>query len=142
MAKLSGKAGKVMYGSVVVAEITEWSTSGFKMELVKKDPAFGDTGAAEYIGLNIGDAGTISFQGNYDPADTTGQAALATMAKTGLGCTNLYLYETATAFWRVASGGEIFMTKGAEPTTMPRSGIGKVAFEAQVSGAWLERAGT
>ncbi len=140
--KLSGKAGKVMYGSVVVAEITEWSTSGFKMELVKKDPAFGDTGAAEYIGLNLGDAGTISFSGNYDPADTTGQAALATMAKTGLGCTNLYLYETATAFWRVASGGEIFMTKGYEPTTMPRSGIGKVAFEAQVSGAWLERAGT
>lgn len=142
MSKLSGKSGKVMYGSVVVAEITEWSTSGFKMELVKKDPAFGDTGAAEYIGLNIGDAGTISFSGNYDPADTTGQAALATMAKTGLGCTNLYLYETATAFWRVASGGEIFMTKGYEPTTMPRSGIGKVSFEAQVSGAFLERAGT
>ena len=142
MAKLSGKAGKVMYGTVVVAEITEWSTSGFKMELVKKDPAFGDTGAAEYIGLNQGDAGTISFSGNYDPSDTTGQAALATMAKTGLGCTNLYLYETATAFWRVASGGEIFMTGGYEPTSMPRSGIGTVAFEAQVSGAWLERAGT
>lgn len=142
MAKLSGKAGKVMYGSVVLAEITEWSASGFKMELVKKDPAFGDTGAATYVALQLGDAGTISFSGNYDPADTTGQAALATVAKSGLGITNLYLYETATAFWRVAAGGEIFVTSGYEPTTMPRSGIGKVAFEAQVSGAYLERAGT
>jgi len=142
MARLSGKAGKVMYGSVVLAEITEWSAAGFSMELVKKDAAFGDTGAAEYVALQLGDAGTISFSGNYDPADTTGQAALATVAKSGLGITNLYLYETATAFWRVASGGEIFVTKGYEPTTMPRSGIGKVAFEAQVSGAYLERAGT
>jgi len=142
MAKLSGKAGKVMYGTVVIAEITEWSTSGFKMELVKKDPAFGDTGAAEYIALQLGDAGTISFSGNYDPANTTGQAALATVAKSGLGCTNLYLYETATAYWQVAAGGEIFLTGGYEPTTMPRSGIGKVAFTAQVSGAYLERVGS
>jgi len=142
MAALSGKAGKVMYGSVVVAEITEWSMSGFKMELVKKDPDFGETGAATYIGLNMGDAGTISFSGNYDPADTTGQIALTTMAKTGLGCTNLYLYETVTKFWRVASGGSIFVTGGGEPTTLPRSGIGKVAFTAQVSGAFMEAAGT
>lgn len=142
MSKLSGKAGKVMYGSIVLAEITEWSASGFKMELVKKDPAFGDTGAASYIALQLGDAGTISFSGNYDPADTTGQAALATVAKTGLGITNLYLYETATRYWQVGAGGEIFVTNGGEPTSMPRNGIGKVSFSAQVSGAYLEATGT
>lgn len=142
MSKLSGKSGKVMYGSVVLAEITEWSASGFKMELVKADPAFGDTGAADYIALQLGDAGTISFSGNYDPADLTGQAALMTVAKTGLGITNLYLYETATAYWRVGAGGEIFVTGGGEPTTMPRNGIGKVKYDAQISGAYLERVGT
>ena len=139
MAALSGKAGKVMYGSVVVAEITEWSTAGFKMELIKKDPAFGDTGAAEYIALQLGDAGTVSFSGNYDPADTTGQAVLTAVAKTGVGITNLYLYEDATHYWTVDSGGEIFVISGGEPTTMPRSGIGKVTFTAQISGAYLER---
>jgi hypothetical protein len=142
MAALSGKAGKVMYGSVVVANITQWSASGFKMEVVSVDTPFGTTGAKTYIATQIGDAGTVSFEGNYDPADTTGQAALATMAKTGLGCTNLYLYETAAAFWRVGAGGSIFVTNGGEPTTMPRNGIGKVKFDAQVSGAYLERAGS
>jgi hypothetical protein len=142
MAKISGKAGKVMYGSVVVAEINDWSMSGFKMELVAKDPAFGDTGAKQYIGTAIGDAGTISFSGNYDPADTTGQAVLMTASKTGLGITNLYLYVNTSTFWRVGSGGEIFITNGGEPSALPRSGIGKVAFGAQVSGAFMEQVGT
>jgi len=142
MGALSGKAGKVMYGSVVIANITEWSASGFKMELVKKDPAFGETGPATYIATQLGDAGTISFSGNYDPADINGQAALMSVAKSGLGVTNLYLYDHTNRFWRVGSGGEIFLTSGGEPSTMPRSGIGKVKFDAQVSGAYLEAVGS
>jgi hypothetical protein len=142
MSALSGKSGKVMYGSVVVAEIIDWTMSGFKMEIVKKDPALGETGANTYIALNLGDAGTINFTGNYDPTDSTGQQALATAAKTGLGLTNLYLYVNTSTFWRVGTGGQIFVLGGGEPTTMPRNGIGKVSFSCQVSGAFMEQVGT
>lgn len=140
MAKISGKSGKCMYGSVVLANITEWSMSGFTMGTIKKDPAFGDT-ITEYVADGIGDPGTIAFTGNYDPADTNGQKAMKTVCATGNLITNLYLYANTSTFWRVASGGGIIVTK-ANAITLPRSGMGKISFEGQVSGAAMECVGT
>lgn len=141
MAELSGRNAKVMYGSVTVAEQVEWSMSGFTQRTVQKDPAFGDT-IITYLALNLGDPGTLSFRGNYDPADTNGQAALRTVcAAGGTGITNLYLYANTSTFWRVASGGNILVTR-ADAVTMPRSGIGTITFEGQVSDAGMEQVGS
>ena len=140
MSKISGKNGKVMFGSVVVAEQVNWSMSGFSQPVVKKDAAFGDT-VAQYVAADVGDPGTIAFDGNYDPADTTGQAALNTQCKAGTTITNLYLYANTSTFWRVASGGNIIVTR-AQAVTLPRNGIGKVNFEGQVSDAGMEQVGT
>jgi len=140
MAKVCGKGGKVMYGSVVVANIKEWSMSGFSVETVKKDPAFGDT-VVEYCTTGLSEPGTISFTGNYDPGDTNGQKALATVAAAGTSLTNLYLYANTSTFWRVGSGGSILVTK-ANAISLGRTGIGTISFEGLVQGANMEQVGT
>lgn len=139
MAKISGKNGKFMYGSVVVANITEWSMSGFSFAKIKKDAAFGDT-VAEYVLDGVKEPGTINVKGNYDPDDAAGQTALETAAQAGIGFTNLYLYETASRFWRVGTGGEI-LVDSCQGKTLPRSGNGSFALAGQVSAAIMERVG-
>ena len=78
MASVGGRLAKVMYGSVVVAGIGEWSMSGFVPDVVE-DTAFGDT-VKKWTNAGIADAGEVSFTGNYDPADTAGQVALNALA--------------------------------------------------------------
>ena len=140
MAKVCGRGGKVLYGSVVVANITEWSISGFSMSTVKKDAAFGDT-IAEYCLDGVGEPGTLSFSGNYDAGDSTGQRALASACAAGSALTDLYLYANTSTFWRVGTGGAIYITK-CDAISLPRSGIGTISFEGQVTGAAMEQVGT
>ncbi len=140
MAKISGKGGKVMYGSVVVANITEWSMTGVSMAVIKKDPAFGDT-VVEKVADGGQEPGSIAFKGNYDPADSGGQIALSAVCKAGVGITNLYLYANTSTFWRVGTGGTIIVTK-ADGITLPRSGMGAIDFAAEVEGASMEPVGT
>jgi len=141
MAAISGKDAKVMYGAVEILNLTQWSISGFTKAPEEITTAFGDT-IKSYVLADAGEPGTITFEGNYDPADTTGQAALATLCKEGTSLgEDLYLYVAAATFWRVGTGGEILVTK-ADAVTMPRSGIGKVSFEGKVSGAAMEQVGT
>lgn len=139
MGALGGQGGKLMYGSVTVANIKEWSMTGFTQS-VAETTSFGAT-VKTFIAADAGDPGTISFTGNYDPADTNGQVALEAVCKAGTTLTNLYLYANTSTFWRVASGGSILVTKAAA-VTMPRNGVGTVTFEGQVSGNYLEQVGT
>lgn len=140
MAKISGKGGKVMYGSNVVANLTEWSISGVDMAVISKDPAFADT-VVEKVATGVYDPGSITFKGNYDPADTNGQIALAAVAKAGTGITNLYLYANTSTFWRIGTGGTIIVTK-ADAITLPRSGFGVIDFAGVAEGAAMEVVGT
>ena len=139
MAEINGTGGKVTIGSVTVASITEWSMSGFVMGVLETT-AFGDT-IKTFISDGTGDPGTISFSGNYDPADTNGQKALATLCQAGTQSTNLYLYANTSTLWRVADGGHIITTK-ANAVTFPRNGLGSVSFEGQVSTQGMEQVGS
>ncbi|MCD6329034.1 MAG: hypothetical protein J7M10_01580 [Candidatus Cloacimonetes bacterium] len=139
MSAISGKGGKVMLGSVTIADIKEWSLSGFVMGTLETT-AFGDT-VKTFIPDDCGDPGTISFSGNYDPADADGQAALAVLCEAGTTSTDLYLYANTSTFWRVGSGGNIITTK-AKAVTFSRCGLGTVDFTGQVSGAAMEQVGT
>lgn len=139
MAAINGKGGKVMKGATVIANIKEWSMSGFVMG-TQETTAFGTT-IKTFIPDDTGDPGTISFNGNYDPADTTGQAALDAVCVAGTTSTDIYLYVNTNTFWRVGSGGNIITTKG-KAVTLPRSGLGSVSFEGKVSGAAMEQVGT
>ena len=136
MASVGGKTAKVMYGSVVIAGIGEWSMSGFAPDVVE-DTAFGDE-VKSYVNAGIADAGEITFSGNYDPADTNGQVALNALADSVVGLTNLYFYETASAFWRVKTGGEIILTQVQNPRFI-KNGLATISFTGKVSGKAMER---
>ncbi|MHB8109758.1 MAG: hypothetical protein ACYDHW_06970 [Syntrophorhabdaceae bacterium] len=136
---ISGKGGKVMLGSVVIANIKEWSLSGFVMG-THETTAFGDT-IKKFIPDMTGDPGTISFTGNYDPSDANGQLAIDALCLAGTLSTNLYLYANTSTFWRVGAGGSIITTKG-KAVTLARNGLGTVSFEGKVSGAAMEQVGT
>ena len=136
MASVGGRLAKVMYGSVVVAGIGEWSMSGFVPGVVD-DTAFGDT-VMKWVNAGIADAGEISFSGNYDPADTNGQVALNALATADVGLTNLYFYETTNVFWRVASGGTIVLTEVGNPK-FTKNGLATISFKGKVSAKAMER---
>jgi len=136
MASIGGKTAKVMYGSVVIAGIGEWSMSGFVPDVVE-DTAFGDE-VKSYVNAGIADAGEVTFSGNYDPDDTNGQVALNALADSVVGLTNLYFYETASVFWRVKSGGTIILTQVQNPKFI-KNGLATVSFTGKISGKAMER---
>lgn len=136
MAAIGGRLAKVMYGSNTIAGMGTWALSGFTPDVLEST-AFGDT-VKKWTEAGIGDAGTITFSGNYDPADTNGQVALAALQNTGVELTNLYFYESTSVFWRVAAGGTIIITKFGAPT-FTKNGLATVSFEAKVSGKPMER---
>ena len=141
MSKITGVKGKIMYGSIVVAEQVKWSLSGFTTPVTAGPTAFGDTGAKVYEVAELGEAGTIDFDGNYDPSDSTGQQALAAVCAAGTHLSNLYLYANTSTFWRVAAGGYIIVTK-ANAITLPRNNFGTISFSGQVSSQAMEQVGT
>jgi hypothetical protein len=127
-----------MYGSTLVAGMGTWSMSGFVPDLLD-DTAFGDT-VMKWKEAGIGDAGTFSFSGNYDPADTNGQVALNALANTGAELTNLYFYESTSVFWRVGAGGALLIDK-FNAITMEKNALGKIEFSGKVSAKLMERVG-
>ncbi len=138
--KISGVNGKVLYGSVVVAEQVSWSMSGMSQPTVAAPTAFQDTGAKVKVVTELPDPGTIEFNGNYDPSDTNGQIALAAICEVGTHLTNLYLYANTSTFWRVSGSGYIIVTK-ANAITLPRSGFGTISFGGDVSSDFMEQVG-
>jgi hypothetical protein len=138
--KLSGKNGKFMYGSVVVAEIEEWSITGFQHVPSKAPTAFGNT-IAHYEQIDVQEPGKINFRGGNDASDSSGQVALSAAAKLGTKFTNLYLYENTNTFWRVGTGGYILVDT-CDAITHPRTGWSSVTFSGQASDALMERVGT
>jgi hypothetical protein len=139
--KISGVGGKVMYGSVIVAEMVSWSMSGFSMPVTSAPTAFGDSGVKVYEVAELGEGGTIEFNGNYDPSNSTGQQALRAVAMAGTHLTNLYLYANTSTFWRVGTGGYIIITK-CDSVTLPRNNFGTISFSGQVSSTAMEQVGT
>lgn len=139
--KLSGVGGKVMYGSVTIAEQVSWSMSGLSTPVTSAPTAFGDTGVKVYEVAELSEGGTIEFNGNYDPSDSTGQLAMAAVCAAGTHLTNLYLYANTSTFWKVGAGGYIIVTK-ANAVTMPRNNFGTISFSGQVSTAAMEQIGT
>ena len=140
MAKITGKNGKVQYGSVVVAEQVSWSMSGVTMPTTTAPTEFNATGTKVKEAADIPDAGQLEFNGNWDPTDAQ-QKALHTACVAGTHLTDLYLYANTSTFWRVGAGGYIMVTK-SQAITLPRSGFGTIAFAGDISTAAMEQVGT
>lgn len=133
MASKSGFAAKVTMGTYTIAGMGSWSMDGLSRETIE-DTAFGDT-VKKYV-FGFMDGGSLTFEGNYDPADSTGQAILnsACVNASALGSGSIRLYIDNTSYWTVASNGQLLVTK-ANAISMEKNGLGKISFSAKVSGA-------
>jgi len=136
MAAIGGRLASVRYGANLVAGMGTWTLSGFVPDVLEAT-AFGDT-VKTFVEAGIGDGGTFSFSGNYDPADTAGQVALNALANTGAELTNLYFYESTSVFWRVAAGGKLIITKFGG-IQLSKNALATVSFEGKVSAKAMER---
>ena len=134
MAVKVGKVASVRLGTYKIAGMGQWGLSGFTREVLD-DTEFGDDIKSFVFG--IGDAGEVSFEGNYDPADTTGQALLNSACENASafsgGTVGLVFYIDNTSYWSVTTGGQILVTK-ATAVTMEKSGLGRISFTGKVSG--------
>ena len=91
MSATGGRKARVMYGTYTIANIGEFTLSGFIPDLLESTSS-GDT-VKTYVRAGIDDAGEISFSGNYDPDDDNGQVALNALKTVTTGLTNLYFYD-------------------------------------------------
>lgn len=132
MASKSGRSvAGVKLGTYVVAGQGIWTFSGMT-RTVLDDTAFDTTVDKYQFGRLNG--GTITFSGNYDPADTTGQNLLDSAVKNASYFTggDLKIYIDNTSYFTVDTGGNIMMTK-ARAITMDKNGLGQCSFEGQTS---------
>ena len=91
-----GKDGKVALGSETVVGMGTWTIDGIETEEFDASE-FGDTWKQFEYGMK--DGGSVSFNGHYDPADTTGQQALQQANLYNSALTNLRLYVDNTSYF-------------------------------------------
>jgi len=130
MAVQNGDVAYVQYAGATVAELGTWEVSGLTNETIEDGPHFG--GKIKKFVAGAQDPGTISFSGDYDPADTNGQVALIAAAKAQTLMTTLYFYVNATQYWAVDSGGSIMLT-AAPQLKVSANGLGKISFTGKVN---------
>lgn len=131
MGSKSGRIASVKLGTYTVAGLGVWSITGITRSMLD-DTAFGDDVDKYQFGRLNG--GTLSFSGNYDPVDATGQTLLDSAVKNASYFTggDLKLYIDNTSYFTVDTGGNILMTK-ARAITMDKNGLGQISFEGQTS---------
>ena len=143
-----GKDGKVSLGANSVVGMGTWSLDGIQVEEFDAS-AFGDTWKKFEYGMK--DGGTISFNGHYEPTDTTGQQALQQANLYNSDLTDIRLYVDNTSYWepcQTTGYSSPNLTTGA-PTKlssvtitafnigMDKSGLGTVNFTGKVSGVMV-----
>ena len=136
MARRAGRNASVKLGSATVSQMGNWTMDGYVVDLIDCT-SFGDQD--KVFDLGFGDAGTMTFQGNYDPDDTTGQNALTLAGGSKSHLTNLFLYIDSVSCWcanlTADSSAYAILTK-VRNVTMDATGVGKVSFTAKLSGKW------
>ena len=144
-----GKDAKVALGANTVVGMGTWSLDGIVTEEFDSS-AFGDEWKTFEYGMK--DGGSVSFNGHYDPTDTTGQQALQQANLYNSALTNLRLYINNSSYFVPCSTAGYFspaLTTGA-PTPagcsvtitsinicMDKSGLGTISFTGKVSGAMV-----
>jgi len=148
MGKKLGKDGKVALGSDKVVGIGKWNMDGVTVEEFDVSE-FGDEWKSYLLGMK--DGGNIGFDGHYDPADETGQEALAAAAQLNTEVTNLRLYIDNTSYFEPCQTTGYFSpynTTGMDTKlshvlikppniALDKSGDATVSFNARINGCMV-----
>jgi len=141
-----GKDGKVTLGADTIVGMGTWSLDGVSVEELDAS-SFGDDWKSFKYGMK--DGGSVSFNGHYDPTDTTGQQMLQLANLYNSALTDLRCYIDDTSYF-VPSQSTSYFAPGAYSTGMPgkvssvtittfnigadKSGLETISFTAKVSG--------
>ena len=91
-----GRECKVSLGDTKTLGLGTWNISGIDIDTFD-DSEFGDTYKTYKVALREG--GTLSFDGYYDPTDSTGQTQMKTYWQNGTNLTSLRFYTDSTSYW-------------------------------------------
>jgi len=92
-----GKDMTVRLGTTTIVGIGDVSLDGVTVEELDTS-AFGNNGWKTFQ-TGMKDGGTISFSGQFDPADTTGQEILALALVNGTELTSIRIYVDSTSYY-------------------------------------------
>lgn len=148
MAKKVGKDCAVKLGTNSVVGMGTWTLDGIVVD-EHDASSFEDTWKQYEYGMK--DGGTLSFNGHYDPADTTGQQALQQANLYNSSLTTIRFYVDSTSYYEPCQSTGYFsptLTTGA-PTQVSnvritaynvsadKSGLMQISFTAKVSGVMV-----
>lgn len=133
MSNKVGKNCKVMVNAANVVGMGSYALPGAVTDLLE-DSEFGDDWKTFQMGMK--DGGEITFNGLYDPADSTGQDVLraANLADTQI--TNIRFYVDATSYWiPKTTDPASYVLITAWEVNAEMAGMVQCSFTAKVSGA-------
>jgi hypothetical protein len=139
MSRRAGRNASVKIGTSIVAGMGNWTLDGYNVDLIDVT-AFGNVD--KVFDLGFGDAGTLTFNGNYDPDDPAGQQLLESYGSNKEELTDLFLYVDLTSYYTAdmttSSGPNNYalITK-SRSIVMDATNVGKISFTAKLSGVWV-----
>jgi len=139
MSRRAGRNAKVMMGTSLIVGMGNWTLDGYNVDLIDVT-AFGNRD--KVFDLGFGDAGTLTFNGNFDPDDALGQMALEAAGSNKEQVTDLFLYISVSQYYTAdmttSSGPNNYalITK-SRSVVMDATNVGKVSFTAKLSGVWV-----
>ena len=145
MAYQPGRNAKVTIGTATISGLGTWNMNGVTSDQIETS-AFGTTWKTFVMGMK--DGGTVSFEGNFDPTDDTGQTALLAANLNATEITNIRFYYNDTSYfepcqttgWWAAddtSGNDTIPSNiqiSSYSITADKDDMVKVSFEGKVSG--------
>lgn len=127
-----GRLCKVTLGANQILGMGTWEMSGVTVDQLE-DTEFGDTWKTYLYGLM--DGGQITFNGYYDPVDSTGQAALRTYSEAATAVTSLRLYVDNTSYWAPTTTNPLSsVVITAWNVSADKGGLMQASFTAKISG--------
>jgi len=148
MSKRIGKRGKVTVGASTVVGIGTWSINGIQADQIDAS-ALGDEWKQYEFGMK--DGGDVSFNGHFDPDDSTGQAKVYEANLYNSHLEDLRFYIDSTSYFEPCQTTGYFsptLTTGA-PTCKSsvtitsyqiqkdKGGLDSVSFSGKVSGVMV-----
>lgn len=136
MAFKAGHLAKVEYNSATVKGMGTWEMPGVSVDLLEST-AFGDTAKQYMTGLL--DYGNVNFAGLYDPADSTGQAALISANINNSKVVAVKLYVDSASYWtpNVTADSAAGLLMQSFSVAADKGGLLSVRFSGKATGAWV-----
>ncbi len=131
MATLNGREAAVKIDTDTITEIGSWSMDMSNEEI--DTTAFGSTWGKTDVGMR---KWNLTVEGNYDPADTTGQGVIETAWSDGTLVNNIRVYVDNTSYWvpdtttDASAGGRVTSYALAQD----KSGVATISFTLSGSG--------